>query len=137
MRSMTLGLVLSLLAAAGSGAQQRPGFFGVGFTHNRDAREQWLTVRIIVPGGPAQAAGIRVGDVITAIDGNPIRFANMAEVMALLSRIKPQQRVEVTIVRGGKSTKRTLTAIRMPDEYWERWQATLKVARERAANASQ
>ena len=126
-------LLFFALATTIAAEDPRPGFLGLGMTHHANGDERWLMARIIVPGGPADTAGIRVSDVITSLGGRPVRFRNMAEVMDYLATIRPRQRVEVTILRDGKSAKRVLTAIEMPDEYWERWKATRRIAREQAA----
>lgn len=132
MRRAVSILLFCALATTLAAADRRPGFLGLGMTHHANGDERWLMARIIVAGGPADTAGIRVSDVITALGGRPVRFRNMAEVMDYLATIRPRQRVEVTILRDGKSMRRVVTAIEMPDEYWERWQATRKIAREQA-----
>ena len=63
-------LLLALIAAP-----QRPGFLGVGFFIHSDATSQWLVVHLIVPDSPAAGSGLEPGDVVTAIDGKPLKFA--------------------------------------------------------------
>jgi putative serine protease PepD len=63
-------------------------------------------VHAVTSGGPAARAGIKVGDVITAIDGAPTEGADA--VIAAVRSHTPGQRVTVTIERGGSS--RTVTA---------------------------
>ena len=48
--------------------------------------------------GPAAKAGMKKGDVITAIDGKDVR--NIYDYMARLADLKPGQKVKVTITRG-------------------------------------
>ena len=48
--------------------------------------------------GPAAKAGMKKGDVITAIDGKDIR--NIYDYMARLADLKPGQKVKVTIIRS-------------------------------------
>ena len=48
--------------------------------------------------GPAAKAGMKKGDVITAIDGKDVR--NIYDYMARLADLKPGQKVKVTINRG-------------------------------------
>ena len=48
--------------------------------------------------GPAAKAGMKKGDVITAIDGKEIR--NIYDYMARLADLKPGQKVKVTIIRS-------------------------------------
>src|SRR5579862_8363167 len=50
----------------------------------------------VVPGGPAERAGLRVGDVVVAIDGSPV--TSVDALMRRLSRIGPGTSVTVSIV---------------------------------------
>ena len=50
------------------------------------------------PGGAAEAAGLRVGDRITAIDGEPTR--SISELISVVST-RPNQRVSVSYLRDG------------------------------------
>ncbi|MET0699945.1 MAG: trypsin-like peptidase domain-containing protein [Mycobacterium sp.] len=49
---------------------------GVGISAGGDERDSGLPVRSILRDGPAAAAGLQPGDVITSIDGTPIGSAN-------------------------------------------------------------
>jgi membrane-associated protease RseP (regulator of RpoE activity) len=57
------------------------------------------------PGSPAEAAGLKAGDVISAVGGTPI--SSVDELTAALSRLGPGS-VQLTVARG--STTRTVTA---------------------------
>lgn len=56
------------------------------------------------PGSPAEAAGLKAGDVITAVDGTPI--SSVDDLTAALSKRGPG-RVQLTVARG--NTTRTVT----------------------------
>jgi S1-C subfamily serine protease len=56
-------------------------------------------VRRVTPKSPAEQSGIRVQDVVTAIENRPI--STMNELMMLVRRHDPGDRVDVTIVRSG------------------------------------
>ncbi|HYD27737.1 MAG TPA: trypsin-like peptidase domain-containing protein [Brevundimonas sp.] len=65
-------------------------------------RPQGLVVTEVYPGGPAARAGLREGDVITAIDG-----AEVNDQSGLNFRVgtrEPNARVEVTLLRDGRPT---------------------------------
>ncbi|HZT94855.1 MAG TPA: trypsin-like peptidase domain-containing protein [Gaiellaceae bacterium] len=53
----------------------------------------------IVSGGPAQKAGLKSGDVITAFAGH--RVTSASELTTLVSAAQPGQTVNVTVQRGG------------------------------------
>jgi putative serine protease PepD len=64
-------------------------------------------VHTITSGGPADKAGIKAGDVITAIGGQ--RTAGADAVIASIRSHQPGQRVTVTFERGGSSHTVTVT----------------------------
>ncbi len=63
-------------------------------------------IREVQPGSPAQAAGLKAGDKITAVDGSTI--ADAQELVAVISSHAPDDTVNIEYERGGK--KRTTTA---------------------------
>ncbi len=58
-------------------------------------------VHSVTPGGPAAKAGLKGGDVITGIDGQPT--AGSDAVIAAIRTHQPGQRIIVAFVRGGVS----------------------------------
>ncbi|HEX2315020.1 MAG TPA: trypsin-like peptidase domain-containing protein [Thermomonospora sp.] len=54
----------------------------------------------LVEGGPAEKAGLRPGDVITAIDGKPIE--DRVDLSAAIQSKAPGTKIRVTFQRGGK-----------------------------------
>ncbi len=57
----------------------------------------------VMEGGSAQYAGLRKGDIITAIDGKELR--NSAELTEYVGRHRPGDRVQLTIIREGDKTE--------------------------------
>jgi serine protease Do len=55
---------------------------------------------------PAQEAGLRVGDVIVAVDGEPVDY--VAQLQQLVGFKRPGERTEITVMRAG-GERRTLT----------------------------
>ena len=55
----------------------------------------------VVPGTPAAEAGLKAGDVITAIDGNDV--STIDGVQSAISSKKPGDTIEVTYTRDGQS----------------------------------
>lgn len=61
----------------------------------------------IIPSGPAEAAGLKPGDVILEINGAKLTAVN--SLSAAISKLEPKQEVSLKILRGG--TELTLKAI--------------------------
>lgn len=69
----------------------------------------------VSPGGPAAEAGIRAGDVITAVNGAPVKGEEAARQVARIMRdLKPESRVRIEISRDGKTREFIVTARRGP-----------------------
>ena len=56
----------------------------------------------LAPHGPAEKAGLEVGDVITQFDGKDVRDARQLKL--LVAEIKPGQVVSAEVIRGGSPT---------------------------------
>jgi putative serine protease PepD len=65
------------------------------------------TIGALVADGPADQAGMREGDVVVAIDADPVRTAEEL-IVAIRSR-QPGDTVELTFVRGGQKSSVTVT----------------------------
>jgi S1-C subfamily serine protease len=61
----------------------------------------------VVPGGPADRAGIKPGDVITSLADKPI--ANAEELLTTLRQLKPGQQVPVVVKRSGQERRLSVT----------------------------
>ena len=70
-------------------------------------QQQFLVVSAINEGGPAERAGIAVGDLITALDEDPVTDGRLA--MDSIARLRPGEQVSVSIRRGKSNL--TLEAI--------------------------
>ncbi|HEX8252327.1 MAG TPA: PDZ domain-containing protein [Thermoanaerobaculia bacterium] len=137
LRSYSLVLVAFAICALTTFADTRPGWLGLGFTYHVEGDERWLHVRRLAPGGPAERAGIAVDDVITRIDGNAPRFRDDVALMEFLGRIKPGQKVVLSVIHEQRPRDVTLRAIPMSDESFARWREGLELARKkRAARAA-
>ena len=75
-----------------------------------------VVISDLVPGGPAEAAGLRVGDRILAVDGQRIRAASPDDVQGLLSG--PEGSDMPVTVRGldGRNRSVSLTLAAIPPE---------------------
>jgi putative serine protease PepD len=68
---------------------------------------QGLRVVAVVDGGPAASAGLRVGDIITSIDGN--EAVSTDQLMAVTLAKRAGDRVEIGYTRDGQHATATLT----------------------------
>jgi serine protease Do len=68
----------------------------------------------VTKGGPAEAAGIKVGDVITEFDGKEIRDSN--ELPIVVARTAVDKKVRVKVVRDKKEITLTIPVGEMKDE---------------------
>jgi S1-C subfamily serine protease len=57
----------------------------------------------VLPGGPADKAGLKVGDIIVAIDDKKVTSANV--LMDMLAQMKPGQQVNVTVIGADGKTR--------------------------------
>jgi serine protease Do len=68
----------------------------------------------IMPGSPADKAGLRQGDMVTRFNADTIE--NMMDYTNALSKTKPGQTAKLTVVRDGKSMNVEATlAVRKED----------------------
>lgn len=88
------------------GAVKR-GYVGVQFTElSADNAESLKTdktvglyVQEVVPGGGAEAAGIKVGDIISKVEGNPVYESS--DLQERVARLTPGDKVKLTVLRDG------------------------------------
>lgn len=69
----------------------------------------------VTENGPAAAAGLQEGDIVTAIDGQPVRSFD-ALVSYLFNSTTPGQEVTLTFVRGGSEQNAAATIQQRPAE---------------------
>jgi YidC/Oxa1 family membrane protein insertase len=68
-----------------------------------DPKNNGCRVRLVGPGTPAAEAGLKSGDIITAINQKSV--ADPSELDAVLKKTKPKQFAELEILRDGKKEK--------------------------------
>jgi len=85
-------------------------------------------VQTVVPGSPAEDAGIEAGDASVTVDGQPVRAGGdvivavdgervegMDDVIAAVDSHEPGDEIELTLVRGDDERTETLTLDERPD----------------------
>ncbi|HUA15290.1 MAG TPA: Do family serine endopeptidase [Verrucomicrobiae bacterium] len=65
-----------------------------------------VTISSVVPGSPADQAGLKIGDTITAVDGRKISKGD--ELVADIASRKPGSKTDLTFLRNGKQQNATV-----------------------------
>ncbi len=121
-----------------SGAQPSlpadPGRFGMAVSrHPVDAGDPMTqhAVRVcgVDPAGAAARVGVRVGDTIVTIDGQPFRPVGDEATLLSLGSHPPGKPVTITLDRGGAEIVVQVVPERMSPEQLKAWHATLEHAR--------
>jgi len=74
---------------------------------SQDGQTAGLFVQSVTSGGPADDAGLQVGDVITRLHGHPA--TDLSTLTALVTTLNPGDRVEIEYLRDGSHHTTTLT----------------------------
>ena len=78
------------------------------------AKAQGALVAEPQSGSPAATAGLKPGDVITAVDGTPVKDAR--ELARTIGMMAPDTAVKLTLMRQGEPTTVSVTLGQMPNE---------------------
>lgn len=90
-----------------------------------------IEVRSVVPGSPAEAAGLRPGDRIFAVNGRELAGSDLPSVKKIISNVGPSGRIHMTVVRYGNVMSVQPRLQRMSSEQIEKVIGShLKVAHE-------
>ena len=100
----------------------RPGIGIEGGSVNEQVAEYYklqvdygVLIAKVIPGGPADKAGVKAGDVITQINGKEIK--DFQELRAALEKEKIGQNIELTIARGKEQVKVKLALEELKNAY--------------------
>lgn len=74
----------------------------IGVQLSTDYRSDGAKVEDVSPGGPAESAGVRAGDVIVRVNGEEIKGGGSRLVARLLREVKPDSKVKLRVERDGK-----------------------------------
>ena len=124
-RTRIIGLLVFLAAClplaglaqeAHTGFQQsRGGWIGISVDFTRiegeDVSRTTTVITQVVPGSPAEAAGLKVGDTVLHLDGQPVSERSFA---ALPGTLNPGDLVRFTIQRDGRSRELLVEAAPRP-----------------------
>jgi S1-C subfamily serine protease len=120
--SIPINTAKALLPKLAAGAQIEPAWLGItGQSIDADVAQQeglaaqsGVLVREVVPGAPAEQAGLEAGDVIAAIDGRSI--VSMDELVGAIAGHTPGDTVKLTVDRGGRSQDVGVTLQARPEQ---------------------
>jgi len=104
------GEVQRVLDQLRSGKQRQEGFLGISATNRTDGGQGAVIAQ--VDPGPAATAGVQVGDVIIAIDGNAV--AGSEGVVAIVRDHEPGDQVALLVIRDGKQQTIDVTLAQRP-----------------------
>jgi putative serine protease PepD len=102
--AVPIDLVSGELAQLGAGKTVTHAYLGMGTTASTGVTG--AGIGSVAAGGPAAAAGLKKGDVVTAVDGKKI--TGSSDLVAAIAARAPGDRIDLTVHRG--SSTLTLTA---------------------------
>ncbi|CAB3752126.1 S1C family serine protease [Paraburkholderia humisilvae] len=77
--------------------------------------DRGLLVVSLARGGPAEQAGVFVGDIVTALDGQPCR--DVDDLHAALSTARVGQPLKLDLIRGGARSECTVVVAERPQQH--------------------
>lgn len=77
-------------------------------------REEGVILEDVIPGGPADAAGLKVGDIVLTVAGHPVH--NLREFALSLYRFKIGERAQLEIQRDGRKLNVAVPVIERTDD---------------------
>lgn len=87
-------------------------YVGIGVTVQATDDNSGLMVIAVQPGGPAEEAGVQVGDVIIQVDGESAQDRTVSEISAMI-RGEEGTVVSITVLRSGEGITMSMTRKRM------------------------
>jgi serine protease DegS len=73
-----------------------------------------VLITIAYPGGPADIAGIKPGDILTHINDKPV--GNGRDAMNLIAKVRPNDKVQLTAIRDSKKLKLSAVVAKRPKQ---------------------
>jgi putative serine protease PepD len=111
--AVPIDLVRAELSDLEAGKAVKHAFLGVS-TSDATTTTAGALIQAVTSGGPADDAGIRAGDVVTAIGNTQIKGTN--DLVAAIATHRSGDKVDVTIRRGSQTKKVTVTLGTQPTQ---------------------
>jgi putative serine protease PepD len=108
--AVPIDLIANELDQLRAGETVSHAYLGVGTGDSTDPAG--ASVGSVTSGSPADDAGLRSGDVVTAIDGKSI--SGSGDLVAAISAHKPGEKIELTVRRGSSTEHLTATLATQP-----------------------
>ena len=89
------------------------GYERLGMWFNQSARGPYLEVMAVTPGAPAEQAGIKAGDLLSAVDGIAVSEKSLSDWRAWSRQLPLERPLIMTL--GDGSERRLITANLLPD----------------------
>ena len=89
-------------------------------------RSKGVLIDAVLADTPADAAGLQVEDVITKLNGRPVR--DMGTLRSVVAEALPGTKMSFTIMRGGEQQTIDVTLARQPDDFGRTGQAIARSA---------
>ncbi len=105
--------VLEQLRAQAAGEPRLEGFLGVSLEARSDGGAGSI-ISSVQPGSPANEAGIRVGDIVLAVDGEPVN--GQAGLVAAIRDRSPEDSLTIDLVRDGERLSVTAVLVARPQD---------------------
>jgi hypothetical protein len=84
----------------------------IGVVFSDSDKPRGLRVDAVTPGGPAEKAGLKHGDIIVSIDGKPLAQGSDGAISWPLHELKVDQQIKLGLVRDGKNSEISVKAER-------------------------
>ena len=111
--AVPIDLIRSELANLEAGKPVSHAYLGVS-TGSVGTTATGALIQSVAQGGPADDAGLRAGDVVTAIGTTTVKGSN--DLVAAIATHKPDDKVQVTVRRGSQTLKETVTLGTQPTQ---------------------
>jgi putative serine protease PepD len=108
--AVPIDLVAGELDQLGAGQTVRHAYLGVGTTQSTGTTG--AGVGSVTAGSPAASAGLKAGDIVTAVDGKQI--TGSSDLVAAIAARAPGDRIALTVRRGSDTLKLTATLGTLP-----------------------
>lgn len=108
-KSIAVPVTLANRPSSGSRSSRPNVYMGI---QGENAEKSGAKLTAITPGGPAEKAGLKSGDIVLAFDSQ--KLANYAELVTAIRSHKADDKVKVQFERGGKAMTVELTFASRP-----------------------